>query len=81
MTDRDIGPLWENLYRARLAGQQSAYIFDVIELIRKLVKERAQSIATLTVVTERFGAPEPSEAQRQSALSDFGIDPTTWSEK
>jgi hypothetical protein len=64
MTDKEVGELWQSALR-----YPAVYPY-VQALIRKLVEERA---------FYKYGLGTFADAMEQ-ALSDFGIDATTWKE-
>jgi hypothetical protein len=68
MTDKEVGKLWRT-YSTLVGG---GYTQDkaIIALIHKLVEERA---------IYKYGLGTFVDAMEQ-ALSDFGIDATTWKE-
>ena len=69
MTDKEVGELWHKHY----VPNPKEEVLEVLDLIRKLVEERAKAI-------EEYGRPwnELQTPHVDLALRDFGIDPKTW---
>jgi len=70
--DKEVGELWD-LYRPDGKG-------SVVDLIRKLVEERAHAIAANYY---RIYNPDNIDVKSciAAACRDFGIDPATWGAK
>jgi hypothetical protein len=64
MKDEEVGEYWR---LARKYPNQPT-MCSIMDLIRKLVEERARS----------FCGSDPQSGDIMLALMDFGIDPTTW---
>jgi len=68
MTDNEVGEIWRSYYSPNPKEEDLV----VLDLIRKLVEERARRYST--------GVDWGGDWHDQvtSALRDFGIDPATW---
>ena len=72
MEDKEVGELWRDVCNGGSGGNELYYCWTVIDLIIKLVEERAQN---------HFWEQGKGKTVRdfdEMALRDFGIDPDTF---